>query len=193
MAKWFWKGCKPNSVCAACAAERIICLCSQYPEPDSLARTLERAAPGSPIWPCTRWGFPCPADYSASGGLLHHLFTLAPLFLKPSNRHFDSMSTNVRRTICAHFGSRKSGAVCFLWHCPSGCLTTSPPACTSAAQARVTRHRALWCSDFPPPTCAGSDPPPFQNRRQHTAANANSQAPNRRLRGFEVSPVPCCL
>ena len=27
---------------------------------------------------------------------------------------------------------------------------------------RVTRHRALWCSDFPPPAIAESDPPPFQ-------------------------------
>ena len=36
----------------------------------------ERAAPRFPIWPCTRWGFPCPVDYSPGGGLLHHLFTL---------------------------------------------------------------------------------------------------------------------
>src|ERR1041385_6944794 len=29
----------------------------------------------------------------------------------------------------------------------------------------VTRHRALWCSDFPPPgKKPGSDSPPFQNR-----------------------------
>ena len=47
-------------------------------------------------------------------------------------------------------------AVCFLWHCPSGCLTTSPPACIPQSaflrrQLQVTRHRALWCSDFPPP------------------------------------------
>ena len=39
--------------------ERIICLCSRYPESVSLSRNLERAAPGFPIWPCTRWGFPC--------------------------------------------------------------------------------------------------------------------------------------
>ncbi len=38
---------------------------------------MERAAPGSPIWPCSRWGFPCLRDYSWSGGLLPHLFTLA--------------------------------------------------------------------------------------------------------------------
>ena len=28
----------------------------------------------------------------------------------------------------------------------------------------VTRHRALWCSDFPLPARAGSDSPPFQNQ-----------------------------
>ncbi len=47
-------------------------------------------------------------------------------------------------------------AVCFLWHCPSGRLTASPPACIPQSaflrrQLQVTRHRALWCSDFPPP------------------------------------------
>ena len=36
----------------------------------------ERAAPGSPIWPCTRWGFPCLVACASSGGLLPHLFTL---------------------------------------------------------------------------------------------------------------------
>ena len=28
----------------------------------------------------------------------------------------------------------------------------------------VTRHRALWCSDFPPPAHAEGDSPPFQNQ-----------------------------
>ena len=59
---------------------RIICLRSRYPKPALLSRSTERAAPGFPIWPCTRWGFPCLVDYSASGKLLPHLFTLtAPL------------------------------------------------------------------------------------------------------------------
>ena len=93
-------------------------------------RTLERAAPWSPIWPCTRWGFPCLLARARSGGLLLHLFTLTILKLKM--------------------------AVCFLWHYPSGCLTASPPACIPQSaflrrQPQVTRHRALWCSDFPPP------------------------------------------
>ena len=30
---WYWKGCKPNFVCARCRAERIICLSSQNPGP----------------------------------------------------------------------------------------------------------------------------------------------------------------
>src|SRR2546427_6184007 len=30
---------------------------------------MERAAPWSPIWPCTRWGFPCLRAYAWSGGL----------------------------------------------------------------------------------------------------------------------------
>jgi len=40
------------------------------------------------------------------------------------------------------------------------------PAPRPLAAAGVTRHRALWCSDFPPPPAeaAGSDSPPFQNR-----------------------------
>ena len=89
----FWKGCKPNFVCASCEAERIICLSSQYPRLDLSA--VEQAVPESPIWPCSRWGFPCLRDYSWSGGLLLHLFTLA--------------LSRLLGTV----------AVYFLWHCPS--------------------------------------------------------------------------
>jgi hypothetical protein len=112
---------------------------------------MERAAPGSPIWPCTRWGFPCLRAYAWSGGLLPHLFTLTPPSL-PRSRRFD-----------------------FLWHYPSGHLAVSLPACIPAQAflrrpRRVTRHRALWSSDFPPPpNCSGkSDSPPFQNRAQYS-------------------------
>jgi len=150
---WFWKGCKPNSVFPVpqCVTrERIICLCSQYPEPVPLARDLERATPRSPIWPCTRWGFPCPVACASSGGLLHHLFTLAGV-------------------------SCETPAVSSLWHCPSGRLAPSPPACIPEGFG-VTRHRALWCSDFPPSTCAESDPPPFQNRREYNGICRIKQA-----------------
>ena len=130
---------------------------SQQPVPGtrSALRNLERAAPGSPIWPCTRWGFPCLRACAWSGGLLPHLFTLTPPSL-PRPRRFD-----------------------FLWHYPSGHLAVSPPACISAQAflrrpRRVTRHRALWSSDFPPPpNCfRESDSPPFQNRAQYTRPEA---------------------
>ena len=84
--------------------ERIICLSSQYPGPIPSKRKLKRAASWSPIWPCSRWGFPCPGDYSTGGGLLPRLFTLAA-------------------------ATEAAAAVCFLWHCPSDGLSASPPAC----------------------------------------------------------------
>src|SRR5215469_11766806 len=37
---------------------------------------MERAAPGFPIWPCTRWGFPCRVACASRGALLPHLFTI---------------------------------------------------------------------------------------------------------------------
>ena len=117
----------------------------------SAVRNLERAAPGSPIWPCTRWGFPCLRACAWSGGLLPHLFTLASASLP------------------------RPGRFKFLWHYPSGRLTASPPACIPPRAflrrpRPVTRHRALWCSDFPPPpNCFGeSDSPPFQNHGEYT-------------------------
>ena len=48
-----------------------------------------------PAWPCSRWGLQAGPVTRATGGLLHHLFTLACV-VRPS-------------------------AVCFLLHFPSGC------------------------------------------------------------------------
>jgi len=128
--------------------ERIICLSDRYPKPVSLSRNPERTTPRFPIWPCTRWGFPCRVACASRGGLLHHLFTLT-------------------RASC------ETQAVYSLWHCPSGRFTPSPPACILKSaffrrRLRVTRHRALRSSDFPPPACAGSDSPPFQNRLENS-------------------------
>ena len=81
--------------------ERTICLCSRYPESVSLSRNLERAAPGFPIWPCTRWGFPCRVACASRGALLPHLFTLTAGLRR---RRFN-----------------------FLWHCPSESLSTLRP------------------------------------------------------------------
>lgn len=52
----------------------------------------------------------------------------------------------------------------FLWHFPSAGLTTPLPTCIPGSKSRVTRHLALWSSDFPLPVFTKSDPPPFQNR-----------------------------
>jgi len=42
---------------------------------------------------------------------------------------------------------------------------------------QVTRHRALWCSDFPPPALtAGSGPPPDRNRGQCNRTGEKWQA-----------------
>ena len=105
--------------------ERIICLSGQYPKPVPLSPDVGRAAPRFPIWPCTRWGFPCRLACAQRGGLLPHLFTLTA-------------------------GSRRL-AVCSLWHCPSAGLAAKLPACIRPPKRTVTRHRALWSSDFPPP------------------------------------------
>jgi len=102
--KWFWKGCKPNSVFTLADGENHL---SQQPIPGTRPALAgpERAAPGFPIWPCTRWGFPCRVAFASRGALLPHLFTLAPT------------------------SSPMSGRFNFLWHYPSGRLASPPPAC----------------------------------------------------------------
>ena len=86
--------------------ERIICLSDLYPKPASLSRDTERAAPRFPIWPCTRWGFPCRVACASRGALLPHLFTLA-----------------------ASNGLRRSD---FLWHFPSKSLPAFRPRLSPA-------------------------------------------------------------
>ena len=76
-------------------------------------------------------------------------------------------------------GRRRTMAVCFLWHCPSGHLAVSPPACISLA-GRVTRHRALWSSDFPPRVKARGEPPLLRNRgRQYDLPVHNARGASR--------------
>ncbi len=57
---------------------------SERPEPGTRSAQAEpkRATSTSPIWPCTRWGFPCLVACAPSGGLLPHLFTLAGMSLR---------------------------------------------------------------------------------------------------------------
>ena len=49
---------------------------------------------------------------------------------------------------------------------PRGVVLRVYPAAPSCVGPQVTRHRALWCSDFPPLPAftARSDSPPFRNR-----------------------------
>jgi hypothetical protein len=149
--------------------ERIICLSSQYPGPIPRWRKLERAAPWSPIWPCTRWGFPCLRACAWSGGLLLHLFTLT-----------------LRRFQIANLKSEIAGvgglfSVALSVGMPLGIVSRVYPEVRFPPwrdwRLQVTRHRALWCSDFPPPSRKrdGSDPPPFQNRMEYNGPCARRQ------------------
>src|SRR5204863_7563906 len=73
----------------------------------------------------------------------------------------------------------QSRAVCFLWHSPSTSLSTCLPRVSNPPKRKVTRHRALWCSDFPPPSTLSrdrSDSPPFQNQRKYSFFNQQTQA-----------------
>ena len=71
---WFWQGCKPNSVCALWRRESFVSATDTRNL--SAFADAERAAPRFPIWPCTRWGFPCRVACASRGALLPHLFTL---------------------------------------------------------------------------------------------------------------------
>ena len=50
------------------------------------------------------------------------------------------------------------------------------PATGFGPALKVTRHRALWSSDFPPRTRAQGDSPPFQNRLHPTPPAGSWQA-----------------
>ena len=139
-------------------AERIICLSGHTRNPANFF-ALERAAPRFPIWLCTRWGFPCRFACAQRGGLLHHLFTLTDGTLprRGSTGGIFSVALSVKtflrsaRVYLANAELEMRSAV------------VSGPLVPSSA-LEVTRHRALRCSDFPPPACAESDSPLSQNQ-----------------------------
>ena len=87
--------------------------------------------------------------------------------------------------------------VCFLWHFPSERLAASPPACIPALRARVTRHRTLRWSDFPPSSrkTDEGDSPPFQNQliicvHGKRSKLRNIQIPNTRLQRISKHQSP---
>jgi hypothetical protein len=104
---------------------------------------MERAAPWSPIWPCTRWGLPCLLACARSGGLLLHLFTLTPLI----------PGLSILEPLFQPWKERGGiFSVALSVRTPRGVASRvyplSPPSYVGGYE--VTRHRALWCSDFPP-------------------------------------------
>ena len=108
----------------------------------------ERAAPRSPIWPCTRWGFPCPLDYSQGGGLLPRLFTLTPCQRTRGGMFSVALSVDpgLRRNLprLRRLSSRSHGTAAGLRGiAPYGVRTFLLP------------HQS-----------GRSDPPPFQDRRE---------------------------
>ena len=99
---------------------------------------MERAAPRFPIRSCSRWGLPCLVDYSRSGGLLPHLFTLI----------------------------RRCRTVCFLWHFPSRRLSAHLPVCILGHPWTPRLHGIAPCGvrTFLPWLNTKSDPPLIQDR-----------------------------
>ncbi len=94
-------------------------------------------SPSSPIWPCSEWGLPCDFRLRKPGALLPHPFTLACAVAPKSGR---------------------PSAVYSLRHFPS------PLAPKRSGRPGVTRHPALWSSDFPPP-----EPPRWPDGDPHFA------------------------
>jgi len=103
LAEWFWKGCKPNFVCALRRRESFV-LATDTRNPAAFA-ALERAVPWIPYLVLHPTGFSVPCRLR---------FTRCAL-TAPFHHH--------------HAITREShgGAVCFLWHCPSASLEACRP------------------------------------------------------------------
>src|SRR5262249_43298901 len=108
-------------------------------------RNMERAAPGSPIWPCTRWGFPCLVACASSGGLLLHLFTLASIHFRGPRRF----------VLCGTFRRDAS--------------RRRRPRVSQPNKLELRGIAPCGVRTFLlPRQVKGSDPPPFQNRGDFT-------------------------
>jgi hypothetical protein len=138
--EWFWKGCKPNSVCASRRRESFV-----------LATDTRNRFRFHETW---------------SGQLRGFLFGLAPDGVFPATP-LARRAVRSYRTFSPLPRFLRTTAVCFSVALSVEEAFDSPPACISG-QTGVTWHRALWCSDFPLKACAKSDSPPFQNRLKLT-------------------------
>src|SRR5258708_6629998 len=147
--EWFWKGCKPNFVFALASGENHL---SQQPIPETCLAFARRGTSRSSVSYLALH----PMGFSVPRRLRFERWSLTPPFHP--------------------YPELAPGAVYSLWHFPSGRLTPSLPACIPK-KFGVTRHRALWCSDFPPPSAMrnGSDSPPFQNQKKLYNLKTNLQ------------------
>ena len=134
-------------------AERIICLSSQYPEPVRF-RGTGAGRSRVPYLALHPMGFSVPRrlrfERCALTAPFHHHRAVA----RESQGGLSVFCGTFRRDASRHRLPRVSSEI-----------------------SKVTRHRALWCSDFPPPPdCSGrSDSPPFQNRRQITPKESQNK------------------
>jgi len=145
---------------------------SEQPVPGTRSACAERkrAASPSPIWPCTRWGFPCLVAHAPSGGLLPHLFTLTLTgfrvsVMKPETHagRFVFCGT-VRRDASRRRRPRVSAIPRTHVH-GCGYAASRPVVFGLSSPTRLAQR--------------GSDPPPFQNRVEDTGPDAAQQAAKR--------------
>ena len=127
-------------------AERIICLSSRYPE-SSRVGGIGAGRSGIPYLALHPMGFSVPRRLRFARCALTAPFH--PYHIPCEMWRFN-----------------------FLWHCPSETFISARVyhclATVLDRRYKVTRHRALWCSDFPPPARAEGDPPPFQNHNENS-------------------------
>ena len=155
------------------ARERIICLSGQYPGSAPRWRRWRGPRRRSPIWPCSRWGFPCPADCAAGGGLLPRRFTLAAL----------------RR--------RSGGGLIFCGTFRRPRLSPRLPAyiqrpawlAPAATGYAASRPVEFGLSSPGARERAGSDSPPFQNRRDDSRPPAAIQGDGASCRNKPVASI----
>ena len=132
---------------------------------------------------CLRSRYPKPVRFRGTGAGRSGVSYLA---LHPMGFSVPRRLRFARCALTAPFHHHRQfapAAVYFLWHFPSRGLSPARVYRPRGLSREVTRHRALWCSDFPLPARAGSDSPPFQNRRHHNALILKNQGERGRYAG----------
>jgi len=104
---------------------------SQRPVPGTRSASAEPGAgrSGVPYLVLHPMGFSVPPRLRLERWALTPPFHPYPALAEANIRQTPGDRVRTPRLAQTHGGFRKSGAVCFLWHFPSGCLAASPPAC----------------------------------------------------------------